>query len=176
MSVISKKVCLIGDFGVGKTSLIRCFVEQQFSDKYLSTVGVKISRKNLEVCVTNSDKKQTVQLLIWDLEGSNKFKNITTTYLQGASGAIIVADISRPETINNISEHIKMFLSINPQGLIIVALNKSDLLTEEKLAHLLQQYHRHSDATGLATYTTSAKTGYAVAEIFEKLVANLIQT
>ena len=75
MSPISKKICLVGDFGVGKTSLIRRFVDKQFSDKYLSTVGVKISRKLIELSETESQKAEEIQLIIWDIEGSNKFKS-----------------------------------------------------------------------------------------------------
>ncbi|MEO1762587.1 MAG: GTP-binding protein, partial [Cyanobacteria bacterium J06629_18] len=80
MSTISKKICLIGDFGVGKTSLIRRFVDRQFSDKYLSTVGVKISRKSVEVTDSKQGKNLNLQLLIWDIEGSTKFKGISASY------------------------------------------------------------------------------------------------
>lgn len=71
METVSKKICLIGDFGVGKTSLIRRFVENQFSDEYLSTVGVKISRKPVDI-----PGGSVVQLLIWDLEGRTNLKPI----------------------------------------------------------------------------------------------------
>ena len=94
MAMISKKICMVGDFSVGKTSLIRRFVDRQFSDKYLSTVGVKISRKAVELEGGEGDKK-TIQLLIWDIEGQTKFKAIAPSYLQGSKGVIIVADVSR---------------------------------------------------------------------------------
>ncbi|MEO0836337.1 MAG: ADP-ribosylation factor-like protein, partial [Cyanobacteria bacterium J06642_3] len=93
MSTISKKICLLGDFNVGKTSLVRRFVEDTFSDRYLTTVGVKISRKSMTVS-TEQDIHQ-VNLLVWDLEGNTKFKSITPSYLKGASGSIIVADLTR---------------------------------------------------------------------------------
>ena len=164
--MISKKICLVGDFGVGKTSLIRRFVEQQFSDQYLSTVGVKISRKTLE--------SVNLQMLIWDLEGHTKFKAIAPTYLQGGSGAVIVADVTRQETVERISEHIKLFSSVNPKGSITLALNKSDLVEEEKLTkitHLVQL--QYSDQV-LEIYQTSAKTGSSVDEIFNKLGESII--
>jgi small GTP-binding protein len=81
--MISKKICLVGDFGVGKTSLIRRFVDRQFSDEYLSTVGVKISRKTLELEGVRQQDQLNLQLLIWDLEGHTKFKAIAPSYLQG---------------------------------------------------------------------------------------------
>jgi small GTP-binding protein len=176
MSVtISKKMCMIGDFGVGKTSLIRRFVDQQFSDEYLSTVGVKISRKSITLENIKQQENVTAQLLIWDLEGHTKFKGIAPTYLQGASGVLIVADVSRTETVERISEHIKLFSSVNPKGLIIIALNKVDLIDEEKLAMLVEISHSIGQDKVIAVYTTSAKTGQDVDEIFHKLAYTMVE-
>lgn len=176
MSTVSKKICMVGDFGVGKTSLIRRFVERQFSDQYLSTVGVKISRKTVELANVKQQEKLNLQLLIWDLEGHTKFKAIAPTYLQGSGGAIIVGDFSRQETLDRIPEHIQLFLSVNPKGLIVVALNKSDLVDEEKLSKLLLNYQFQDQQRVLATYATSAKTGIYVDEIFDKLAYRMIET
>lgn len=176
MVMLSKKICLIGDFAVGKTSLIRCFVERQFSDHYLSTVGVKISLKTLELPGLSQQQSQNLQLMIWDLEGQTKFKAIAPTYLQGANGALVVADVTRQESIARIPEHIQLFLSVNPKGLLVVALNKSDLIDEEKLAKISSNYHLKEQEQVLATYSTSAKTGAYVDEIFQKLAHNIIQS
>ena len=175
MSSISKKICLVGNFGVGKTSLIRRFVERQFSDKYLSTVGVKISRKTVELEQVKQPEKLSVNLLIWDLEGSTKFKAIAPTYLQGASAAILVGDVSRQETIEHLADHLNLFLSVNPKGFIIIALNKSDLADEEKLAKLLQMSNNYQQAQVLSIQPTSAKTGQAVDEIFQKIAYKIIE-
>ncbi len=176
MSVtISKKMCMIGDFGVGKTSLIRRFVDRQFSDEYLSTVGVKISSKIITLENIKQQENVTAKLLIWDLEGHTKFKGIAPTYLQGASGVLIVADVSRTETVERISEHIKLFSSINPKGLIIIALNKIDLIDEEKLALLVEISHSIGQDKVIAVYTTSAKTGKDVDEIFHKLAYTMVE-
>ncbi|KOR35709.1 GTP-binding protein [Planktothricoides sp. SR001] len=173
--MISKKICLVGDFNVGKTSLIRRFVDRQFSDQYLSTVGVKISRKNVDLEEVGGKKNVQVQLLIWDLEGSTKFKAIAPTYLQGSKGVIIVADLTRSETIEHIQDHIKLFLSMNPKGQIIVALNKSDLLDEVKIAKMMASYQLDSEKIS-AIYNTSAKTGKNVDEIFQTLTAKIMET
>ncbi len=166
--MISKKICLVGDFGVGKTSLIRRFVEQQFSDQYLSTVGVKISRKTLE--------SVNLQMLIWDLEGHTKFKAIAPTYLQGGSGAVIVADVTRQETVERITDHIKLFLSVNPKGSIVLALNKSDLVEDEKLTKLTHLVQLQYSEQVLGVYQTSAKTGLYVDEIFNKLGQSIMSS
>lgn len=174
MSIISKKICLIGDFGVGKTSLIRRFVDRQFSDKYLSTVGVKISRKSIEVNNSDQQKHLTLQLLIWDIEGSTKFKGVSASYFQGAKGTIIVGDVTRPESLESISEHLQRFLTINPKGKAVIALNKSDLIEAEFLEKY-QQIYSFSDNTGfVSTYATSAKTGTNVDNIFQFLANSMI--
>lgn len=165
---------MVGDFGVGKTSLIRRFVERQFSDQYLSTVGVKISKKILELETGEPQKELKLQLMIWDLEGHTKFKAIAPSYLQGSSGALVVADVTRQETLDRIPEHINLFLSINPKGVVIIALNKSDLVDAEKLEKLAQLVSNSVSQRVLANYQTSAKTGAYVDEMFEKLAYTLV--
>ncbi len=172
MVTVSKKMCLIGDFGVGKTSLIRRFVDGQFSDQYLSTVGVKISRKSIVLSKENMPD-QDLQLLIWDLEGHTKFKAIAPSYLQGSKGALVVADVSRPETIDRISEHLSLFYSVNPQGKIIIALNKVDLIEPEKAAKIFYSTQSLYQERVLFLYQTSAKTGEYVDKIFEKLAVSM---
>ncbi|MBN4005062.1 Rab family GTPase [Nostoc sp. LPT] len=174
MSTISKKICLFGDFGVGKTSLIRQFVECQFSDEYLSTVGVKISRKLVSVSEKNLLSEQKLQLIIWDIEGSNKFKAVANNYFQGSKGAVIVGDVTQAETLNHIQEHIQTFLAVNPNSYVVVALNKSDMIAAEYLENIRQMYQFTNQANILDTYVTSAKTGNNVDKIFQTLAIRLI--
>lgn len=177
MSVIAKKICIIGDFSVGKTSLIRRFVDRQFSDQYLSTVGAKISCKVVELPVNHSTNKKIIKLLIWDVEGKTKFKSIAPAYLQGAKGGIIVADLSRQETIDHIQEHIELISSINPKGVsLILALNKSDIIDKQELERLSKTNLITGSNKFIGTYMTSAKTGENVDEIFQKLARNMIET
>jgi small GTP-binding protein len=172
MSLISKKICIIGDFGVGKTSLIRYFVESRFSENYLTTVGVRISRKILEIDLV--DRTQNVQLLIWDVEGKTKFKGIAPSYLQGARGAIVVGDLARQETIEHISEHLDLFNTINPQSSTIVAFNKADLVSPERIEKILESYNFKQNSQVISTYITSARTGAYVEEMFGKLAAAML--
>ncbi len=170
MPIISKKVCLIGDFGVGKTSLIRRYIDRQFSDQYLSTIGVKISQKNIISTHLNS-LEQKLQLLIWDIEGQTKFQAISRNYLEGAQGAIIVADLNRQDTIDNIPSHIELITSVNPKGLILmVAVNKIDLaketnLGESQLFNFTQNYSQID-----TIHTIPSQTGKNVDEIHNTLV------
>ncbi len=174
MSIITKKICLLGDFNVGKTSLVRRFVEDKFSDRYLSTVGVKISRKSVNI-KTDLDIHQ-VNLLLWDLEGNTKFKSITPNYLKGASGSIIVGDLTRSNTLKSLNDHIKRFLEVNPLGKIIIALNKADLIPQEKLSKLIENYSYDSSEQIVSAHTTSAKTGDNVADIFAQLATAVIKS
>ncbi|BBD69213.1 Ras family small GTPase [Nostoc commune NIES-4072] len=174
MSTISKKICLFGDFGVGKTSLIRRFVESQFSDEYLSTVGVKISRKLVSFSKQDLLSVQDLQLIIWDIEGSNKFKTVAKNYFQGSKGAVIVGDVTQAETLHHIQEHIQTFLAVNPKSYIVVALNKSDMIAAEYLENIRQMYQFTNQTNILDTYITSAKTGNNVNKIFQSLATHLI--
>ena len=169
MTLISKKMCMLGDFGVGKTSLIRRFVERQFSDRYLSTVGVKISRKT--IALQDMEREQELKLLIWDIEGHTKFKGISPSYLQGSSGVLVVADITRQETLDHLSDRIREYREINPSGQVAIALNKSDLLEEEEVLEIKSKLNLPEAILGI--YNTSAKTGENVDTIFEELAYKL---
>lgn len=167
--MISKKICVIGESAVGKKSLIRRFVECQFSDDYLATVGVNIARKTIEFQGVSPSYNLVMQLLIWSITGHPKFQAFAPTYLRGSSGAIAVADITRPETIERLLEHIQRFLTINPKAFIIVALNKCDLIEPEKLSQI------NNLGQGLKIYPTSAKTGLYVDELFVQVAHRIIE-
>jgi small GTP-binding protein len=176
MPVISKKICIIGDFGVGKTSLIRYFVDRQFSDQYLSTIGVKISRKILDISEGKTSEFDQIKLLIWDIEGQTRFQAITPTYLQGAAGVIVVGALNRVETIQHLQAHLNLVLSVNPHTTqVIVALNKADLVDSEQVIHTLKEseaFYNHPQVS--AMYSTSAKTGRNVDEIFQTMARHIL--
>ncbi|PZO43264.1 MAG: GTP-binding protein [Pseudanabaena frigida] len=179
--VISQKICLVGDFGVGKTSLIRQFVDRQFSDKYLSTVGVKISRKLVDIPdlgentanISTTESKQ-LQLIIWDIEGSTRFKGIAPSYLQGAKGALIVGDVTRQSSMQNLKNHIQLFQSINPKSSSIIALNKVDLIESHERDKLFQYICLELDSLKVSVKGTSAKTGEGVDEVFQTLARQML--
>ncbi|MDF5723409.1 MAG: GTP-binding protein [Rhizonema sp. PD37] len=175
MSKVCQKICLVGDFGVGKTSLVRRFVDRQFSDKYLSNVGVKISQKSVELA-KSPQETQAVKLIIWDIEGSNKFKTTALNYFKGAKGALIVGDVTRQETLASLSNSMEKFLNINPNSYIVIALNKADLIEDEYLETLRKLYLFSEQTYVLATYLTSARNGNNVDEIFKSLTHKLMQS
>ena len=175
--VISQKICLIGDFGVGKTSLIRQFVDRQFSDKYLSTVGVKISRKLVSIAGTVNapqEELKQLQLIIWDIEGSTRFKAIAPSYLQGAKGSLIVGDVTRQSSMQNLKDHVQLFQSVNPKSSLIIALNKVDLIESHEREHLLQSIPAEFANLNISVHITSAKTGEGVDKIFQTLACQML--
>ena len=169
--VISQKVCLVGDFGVGKTSLIRQFVDRQFSDQYLSTVGVKISRKLVSI---PDNTQAQLQLIVWDIEGSTRFKAIAPTYLQGAKGAVIVADVTRESSIQNLEDHVQLFRSVCPKSSLIMALNKIDLMEDNERDEIFQEISTKFSSLKIPVYATSAKTGENVDKIFQSLATQML--
>lgn len=170
MTVISKKICLLGDFGVGKTSLVRRFVYDFFEDKYISTIGVKVSRKT----VTIARQNDTVDLtfMLWDLAGSEVFSRIQATYLRGSSGAVLVCDLTRPETLESMSGYVQDLLSINPNALFAIAGNKQDLRDQRQISD--EQIAEMANRLDAPHYLTSAKTGQDVDTLFRQLGEQLI--
>ena len=152
--MFSYKIVLVGNFGVGKTSLIRRFVENSFSEEYLSTIGVSISKKTLG----------DVTIMIWDIEGHTEFKPIYKQYLLGAKGFIIVADLLREESMDAIESHIKLSHEVVKDAPVCIALNKSDMphtLDDAKLTSI-----KNLSPSVIKVLKTSAKSGDAVEELF----------
>ncbi len=172
--MVYKKICLLGDFAVGKTSLVRRFVDRQFSDKYLSTIGVKISRKQVDLSAQDSENSKSVQLMIWDIEGHTRFKEIAPSYLQGASGAIIVADLTRHDTMERLSKHIDLFLSVNSKSVMIIAFNKCDLVDSSQITQRIKKATSFHCDQIISIYQTSAKSGMNVDNMFINLSQQLV--
>ena len=157
--MIRKKILLLGDFSVGKTSLVRRYVDGSFDDKYLTTIGVKISKKLFVIDAVE------YEMFIWDIEGATPSRKMSLSYYKGASGAIFVGDTSRKETLESIEEHKKVFLEENPDAKIVIAYNKSDKLNEEEK----KAFNLNDD-----TFLTSAKDDNNVEKLFTFLMKKLI--
>lgn len=157
--MIQKKICLLGSFAVGKTSLIQRFVNSIFSEKYHTTVGVKIDKK--EVSTSNGD----VNLVIWDLAGEDEFQQLRTSYMRGSSGFIFVADSTRNESLQDVIVLLKRSKELYPNCPVIVLINKVDLESDWDLeaAQLSTLAESHT------MIKTSAKTGSGVDEAFHFL-------
>ena len=172
MTIIQKKVCLLGDFAVGKTSLVRRFVEGIFEDKYLSTIGAKVDRKT--IAIQTESQATNLTLLLWDLAGSEKFDRVMSSYYRGAAGAVLVCDLTRLETLRAVANYTRDFWSVNPRTPIVVVGNKVDVvekraISDEELASAAGQYQ-------LPWFVSSAKTGENVEIFFQALGQRLLVT
>lgn len=164
--MVNKKICMLGDFSVGKTSLTTRFVKNIFSEKYLSTVGVKVDTKEIKV-----DKKTTLKLMIWDIAGKDKFTTLDDNYLRGSAGYLLVADGTRPQTIETafkLQVHMADKFGDIPFCMLV---NKCDLKSDweysDKEISMIK-------TKGWSIFETSAKSGENVDTAFFELGQKLI--
>lgn len=152
MTSINSKVCIVGDFAVGKTSTVERFVSNQFSGKYLTTVGVKIDTKEIPL----REKDIQLKMVLWDVAGTDRFGDLEFTYLRGASAYVLVADGTRSATVSAALELRKQIIERYGNLPFVFLLNKSDLeqaweISETELDDLKNSLGH--------VYVTSAKTG-----------------
>jgi small GTP-binding protein len=166
MTTIQKKICLLGDFGVGKTSLVQRFVEGRFDDKYLSTVGVKISRKTLKRSYGE------MNMLVWDLAGNKGFDSSNNIYMQGATGALIICDLTRRDTLIACENYARQIRTMNPGVQLGFVGNKIDM-TNERVVSVPDMLATLSVFGERTFFLTSAKTGEQVEEAFDYLAEKI---
>lgn len=164
--LIKVKVCFVGDAGVGKTSLIKRYVLDVFDDRYIATIGTKVTKKIVEVQDQGNSVK--VMMLIWDIMGQKGFRELLReAYFFGAHGAIAVCDLTNKETLEELRYWIKALTDVAGDVPIVFAGNKADLESDRLV--------RESDLQDLAAkykaqaFLTSAKTGQNVENLFKAL-------
>lgn len=162
--MIQKKICLLGASSVGKTSLVKQFVEGIFSEKYLTTIGVKVDKKTLSI----ADEK--IQFMLWDMEGNDTYNVFQERYLRGAAAYIIVVDQSRSSSFNEgLDIHTLARQVTNCPA--VLNINKSDL----PATWHIDDNEAHQDLFDLE-FSTSAKTGSQVEEMFLALAKLLLRS
>ncbi len=170
--VIKKKICLLGSYGVGKTSLVRRFVYNKFEEKYLSTIGVQISRKTLNYNDNQHLMNTEVNLFLWDIANIEKFDSVVKSYISGAHGAIIVADITRPNSLTPTIDFANNFIDANPDGKVVFVGNKTDLESDIKISE--DDFRSKSLLLNSDVFFTSAKSGANVELLFQSFSLKLI--
>ena len=160
MSALARKICMLGDFGVGKTSLVSRFVRNTFSEKYLTTVGVKVDSKRVEIAGSGA-----VKLVLWDLAGKSELDSLNRSYIRGAHGLMLVADGTREASLRAALYLLMQSQKQLPGVPVVLMVNKLDLIDRWEVSasdiSRLQQ--------SLPTFRTSALDGEGVEAAFSEL-------
>ena len=182
---VKGKICLLGDLAVGKTSLIRRYVLDTFDDKYITTIGTKVTKKRLDIELPEQQKEVDLTLLIWDIMGQYQERLSSTisqfdryipqqNYFYNSKGAIIVSDLTRRSTFDSIKVWISSLFEVTGEVPVIIIGNKNDIkekheVKKEEILELGKKY-------GGPAFLTSAKTGYNVEKMFYNLGEKLVKT
>ena len=167
-----RKICLLGDGAVGKTSLIRRYVMEVFDDKYIATVGTKVSRKELSLSYPENNLDVDLTLMIWDVVGQKEYQKLRLMYYQGANGALVVCDMTRKDTLAGLEDWASSIYQSLGKIPMIFMVNKCDLkdqrkITDDDIKKIADQYN--------AKYLyTSAKDGLNVEMAFNQLSRMMI--
>ena len=162
------KILTIGESGVGKTCILRRFVENKFLKNHLATIGIDFKTKTLNI------NNQEIKLKIWDTAGQERFRNITTQYYKGADGIVLVYDVTDEASYEKIKDWMDQILSNTQQeeiGLVLLG-NKCDMeprnVTEE-------QGKKMAEDLKISYFETSALTGQGIKEAFEQLTRDIMK-
>jgi small GTP-binding protein len=163
--MLTKKICMLGSFSVGKTSLVTRYVQSVYSAEYLTTVGVKVDKKVIRF------GQQKVTLMLWDLAGDDDFQRMNVSFLRGSAGIIYVADGTRPASLDvvlDLRERVRANLGDLPA---VLALNKADLVDTWQIDDARVEELRLEE---WSVRKTSAKDGLEVEESFSELASRLL--
>jgi len=164
--MLQKKVCMLGSFSVGKTSLVRRFVESIFSEQYHTSIGVKVDKKVVRA------EGRDVTLVLWDIHGEDAFQKVQISYLRGMSGYLLVADGTRRQTLEDalaLSTRITETMGKIP---VVLLLNKSDLTAQWEIE---PDREARLAADGWKRFRTSAKTSESVEDAFSQLTLAMLR-
>lgn len=158
--MLQKKVCMLGSFSVGKSSLVRRFVESIFSEEYHTSIGVKVDKKVVKA------EGRDVTLMLWDIHGEDVFQKVQMSYLRGMSGYLLVADGTRRQTLEDALALATRVTETMGKIPAVLVLNKCDLTAQWEL-----EPDRESKlaAAGWRVFRSSAKTGESVEQVFSEL-------
>ncbi len=165
---LKAKVCLLGEARVGKTSLIRKFVLNEFDERYLTTVGTNVSKKTVQLPIPQAEVLVDLDLVIWDIMGQKEYRDLLTDrYFEGAQGLLAVSDLTQPGSLEALYDWIDRADRVASQVPVVLAMNKADLAPPsrdvERAARTL------ADAFDGDYLVTSAKTGANVEKVFLRL-------
>ena len=165
------KLVALGDGAVGKTSCIRRYTEDSFSERYIATIGTTFALKTVDVTMPDGNRV-TARVVLWDLAGQPTYNELRRRYMAGASMAIIVYDVTRPQTFLDIGEWFTKFITVCPNAVVAVVANKidrQDRLVPPAAGDMITKW------LDVLHFETSAKSGENINELFTDLVTRAIE-
>ncbi len=169
------KVCLIGEAAVGKTSLIRRYVLDEFDDKYITTLGAKVSKKDMTYDFPDKALRLEMDMTIWDIMGEKTYRDLLKdAYYHGAKGILAVCDITRISTVKELDDWVRSVYEVAGEIPVVYAVNKNDLRDEVMVLFTDKDMEQWTRAFGAPHFYTSAKTGENVEKTFRTLGAAII--
>lgn len=170
---VMKKVCMLGDPGVGKTSLVARFVFSTFDDRYIETIGAKVVKRTMAVERVATGERYRLKLIIWDIAGQRTLDFIKPTYYRDAEGALIVADLTRRETLGNVPRWCASVRNVCGEIPVVLVVNKSDLSSHAQFTE--EDAGAVARGMGAELFMSSAKTGENVERAFGTLGRALLR-
>ena len=164
------KVCLVGEAAVGKTSMVRRFVLDEFEDRYVTTLGAKVSKKEMDIDLGDQGRSVHLDMTVWDIMGEKGFRELLKdAYFQGARGILAVADLTRYSTLSGLDDWVTSVFRVVGEIPVVYAVNKLDLKDEVMILFGEKEVAAHAEAFDAPWLYTSAKTGENVEAAFRRL-------
>lgn len=164
---------MLGNPAVGKTSLVANYVYNVFKDTYLSTIGAKPTKKQLQLNHPDNGLPVDLTMIIWDIAGHNTFQDIHKTYYRGAEGALIVCDVTSRESLKAIPNWLTTFFEVVDVVPVVLLANKADLMDQAVITE--DDLKEVAEAIESPFYFTSAKTGAHVEKVFSDLAVEILR-
>jgi len=167
---IKTKVCLVGEAAVGKTSLVRRYVLDEFDDRYITTLGAKVSKRELGYEVPDKDASVRMDMTVWDIMGEKGFRDLLKeAFFPGAKGVLAVADLTRYSTLKELDDWVQSVFNVVGEIPVVYAINKIDLKDEVMILYGDKEIEQAARAFDAPHYYTSARTGENVESAFRHL-------
>ena len=164
------KVCLVGEAAVGKTSLIRRYVLDAFEDRYITTLGAKVSKKELEFSLDEGKLHVQMDMTIWDIMGEKGFRELLKeAFFNGAKGILAVCDITRYSTLKELDDWVQSVFNVVGEIPVVYTVNKIDLKDEVMVMYGDREIEQSTRAFDAPHFYTSARTGEKVEDAFKAL-------
>lgn len=169
--VSKAKVCFVGDREVGKTSLIRRYVQDAFDERYVATLGARVTQ--VYAVLDEGEAAQGMELVIWDVMGSPGFRELLQeAYFHGANCVVAVCDVTRRASLWQLASWFNAIEAIAEPGVRMVVANKTDLAGDRVLSR--EELRAYAASHDCEAFEASARTGQGVAEVFKALISNLL--